>query len=230
MTLAIIDDLGAILVIALFYGGEINRLYMGSAAGICAILALMNYFKFQFGFWNFVLGIVLWYCFFNSGIHSTVAGVVFAFLVPLNKLHYYEHKLRHFVNFVILPVFAMANTAFLFPGNLVKDLNNTLSWGIIIGLFIGKPLGITLFSWIVVKLKIAEKPTGAIWGQIIGIGILAGIGFTMSIFIATLSFTNFATQDISKIAILMASLTSMIVGLIVLYIADRYNKNRLAAF
>jgi len=210
--LAIIDDLGAIIVIALFYGGKLQLLYLLVCAIIVGLLLLLNKFNIKFGILNLILGILLWYCMFNSGIHATVAGVVFAFLVPTKYLENFELKLHVPVYFLIMPIFALANTAIIFPDNGLQSLTGTLSWGIIIGLLIGKPLGICLASLILTKTKIAELPTATNWHQMIGAGILAGIGFTMSIFIATLAFTSTTEQDIAKIAVLSASTIAMIIG------------------
>jgi NhaA family Na+:H+ antiporter len=209
--LAIIDDLGAIVVIALFYGGSIQMMYLIAAFVLCLALWLYTKFSKQFTFITFILGIALWYCMFNSGIHATIAGVLFAFLIPLNKLRRLELKLHHPVYFLIMPLFALANTAIVFPDNPGAALMNNLSWGIMLGLFVGKPIGISLASFIMIKLKLAVLPNESSFRHLIGAGLLAGIGFTMSIFIATLAFSD-ANQDISKIAVLIASLASGISG------------------
>jgi NhaA family Na+:H+ antiporter len=210
--LAIIDDLGAIVVIALFYGGEIILGYLLGAIAVVALLWFMNKRKMSFGILHWLLGIVLWYCMFNSGIHATVAGVVFAFMVPVPKLEELELKFHTPVYFIVMPIFALANTAIGIPENSLQALNSSLSWGIIIGLCIGKPLGITTACYLLVSRKLAELPSGTNWYKMIGGGLLAGIGFTMSIFISTLAFTNPADQDIAKISVLIASLVAMLSG------------------
>lgn len=210
--LAIIDDLGAIVVIAIFYGGQLQLMYLGGCVVIVIVLLLINKLNIKFGIWNIAFGLLLWYCMFNSGIHATVAGVVLAFLVPTKYLENFELKLHAPVYFIIMPIFALANTAIVFPNNMLQSLTGTLSWGIIIGLFIGKPLGICLSSFILIKTKVAELPTDTTWHQLIGAGILAGIGFTMSIFIAMLAFTSPTEQGIAKIAVLLATFIAMIVG------------------
>jgi NhaA family Na+:H+ antiporter len=220
MALAIIDDLGAILVIALFYGEEINWLYLGLAGILFGTGLLLNYYKKLTGWLLIITGVFLWYFIFNSGIHATIAGVLLALLVPVGKLEKYEHLFHNPVNFIILPVFALANTAITFPGNPGEALTTSLSWGIMLGLLLGKPLGITLFSWMAVKLKLGERPSGSNWGQLIGIGLLAGIGFTMSIFITMLAFSDLLHQDISKIAIMIASLAAILLGIFVLHFAS----------
>lgn len=211
--LAIIDDLGAILAIAIFYSETIHWVYLGIAAIIFLVLYLLMRYKI-FGFFNFLLGILLWYCFYNSGIHATLAGVFFAFFIPIEKLTAIEHKLHTPVNFLIIPIFALANTAILLPDDILGALNTNLSWGIIAGLCIGKPLGIFAACYLTIQFKWGTLPANTSWRHIIGAGILAGIGFTMSIFIATLAFTNSATIDVAKISALTGSFLSIILGIV----------------
>ncbi|MFZ2783017.1 MAG: Na+/H+ antiporter NhaA [Sediminibacterium sp.] len=212
--LAIIDDLGAIIVIALFYGGQIQLLYIVLSLSILFILWQMLRYKIPLGWYHWVLAILLWYCMFNSGIHATVAGVAFAFLIPVNQLSRLEMKLHHPVYFGIMPLFALANTAISFPANSLDALNSSYSWGIVAGLLIGKPLGICGACYLMTRKKWADLPAATNWHQIIGAGILAGIGFTMSIFISTLAFLNTSEQDIAKMAVLLASFLAMITGYI----------------
>ncbi|WP_207493990.1 Na+/H+ antiporter NhaA [Aridibaculum aurantiacum] len=215
--LAIIDDLGAILIIALFYGGTINLWLLLACVAIVIIIYFLNKRSRHFGVIHILLGLLLWYCMFNSGIHATVAGVIFAFLVPVRLLTRYENKLHHPVYFLVMPIFALANTAIVIPGGGVGILNSALPWGIMLGLFLGKPLGIFLSTYILIKLRLADLPTNTNFFKMAGAGILAGIGFTMSIFISTLAFEDKQFQDISKIAVLVASFASMIVGYLWLY-------------
>jgi NhaA family Na+:H+ antiporter len=210
--LAIIDDLGAILVIAFFYGAAVNWLYLLSGGIVFTMLLLLPGLKIRFGWWNYLLGIVLWYCIYNSGIHATVAGVLFAFTIPVSRLSEQERRLHVPVNFIILPVFALANTAIAIPSDFTEAFGSSLSYGIIAGLFLGKPLGILLACWCLTRLKWSRLPEGVNWMQMAGIGILAGIGFTMSIFISTLAFTDQSMQDMAKVGVLMASLLAMITG------------------
>lgn len=219
MALAIIDDLGAILIIAFFYGAAIQWIYLIAGIGITAFLFLMPSLKIKFGWWSFVLGILLWYCIFNSGVHATIAGVLFAFTIPLQALEKTEHALHNPVNFIILPVFALANTAIVIPGDFATTINSTLNHGIISGLFIGKPLGIVLACWLLVKLKWGQLPAGVSWMQLTGVGILAGIGFTMSIFISMLAFDEPVTQDMAKAGVLIASLIAVITGYVWLHMS-----------
>lgn len=210
--LAIIDDLGAILVIAIFYGGSLQWIYLLGTAVITIIIHQLNKRKIAFGWPHFLLGLVLWYCMYNSGIHATVAGVVFAMLVPVPLLPTYEKAFHAPVFFIILPIFALANTAIVFPANPIHSLSGPLSLGIIAGLVIGKPLGIFLSCYFLISKKWAQLPQGVNWHKLIGAGMLAGIGFTMSIFISALAFTNAATEDIAKISVLVASLLAMVLG------------------
>jgi NhaA family Na+:H+ antiporter len=210
--LAIIDDLGAIIVIALFYGAQLEVWYLTGCVVIVFIVLLLNKIKVKPGWLHILLGIMLWYCMFHSGIHATVAGVLFAFLLPASSLQKLELQLHKPVYFIILPLFAMANTAILIPSNGIQFLNTTVSWGILAGLCIGKPLGICAACYFLTRKKIAELPGGVNWHKMIGAGMLAGIGFTMSIFISTLAFADPLQQDSAKISVLIASFISMVGG------------------
>lgn len=210
--LAIIDDLGAITVIALFYGGQLQLAYLLLCVVAAILLWLLNRQKVAFGGLHWLLGILLWYGMYHSGIHATVAGVVFAFLVPvpaLTKLELHFHKP---VYFIIMPLFVLANTAILLPGNSTTAIGNPLSWGILAGLCIGKPLGIIATCYFLVRKKMAVLPRGVNWHKMAGAGMLAGIGFTMSIFISTLAFADAAQQDIAKVSVLLASFIAMLAG------------------
>jgi len=211
--LAIIDDWGAILVIAFFYGGSINGIYLLLAAFVMLLLYFMNRRKMPFGVLHILLGLFLWYFIFNSGIHSTIAGVLFAFMIPGKQLPALEMKMHNPVNFFILPVFALANTAIVVNTGMIADaMHSTMSLGIMVGLVLGKPVGILLACWLMVQKRVARLPKNIGWFHIVGAGILAGIGFTMSIFITALAFTNNADQQIGKIAILAAALLSVLLA------------------
>ncbi len=212
--LAIIDDLGAIVVIALFYGGQLQLFYLFVTSIILIILWFLNKKSIPFGWINWILGLLLWYAMFNSGIHATIAGVLFALMIPVNKLPSLEMKFHSIVYFLIMPVFALANTAIVFPVNSIELMNTTYSWGILFGLLIGKPLGIVTACFLAIKNNISFLPTGTNWYQLIGAGILAAIGFTMSIFISTIAFKNHQEQDIAKIAVLVTSVLAIIIGYI----------------
>jgi len=222
--LAIADDLGAILVIAVFYTGEIHWSYLGYSALIVALLITFNFLKIKKIAFYLIPGFFLWFCMHHSGIHATIAGVLLAFTIPTNEsateispLEKLEQQLHLPVNFFIMPIFALANTNILITSGISSALSSTLGLGIIFGLFFGKVLGINLFSFIAVKLKISKLPEQSNWQQMIGVGFLAGIGFTMSIFISILSFKGFhRIQDEAKLAILVASVLSGITGFLLL--------------
>lgn len=220
--LAIIDDLGAIIIIAFFYGGAIHYMYLASATAIIIALFILNKKRIQFGWLHVLLGAMLWYAMFCSGIHATVAGVAFAMLVPVNFLHRLELKLHTLVYFFVLPLFALANTAIVLPEGFSAAITSSLSWGILLGLCIGKPIGIFITSYFLVKRKWALLPAGVSYKMLLGGGMLAGIGFTMSIFISTLAFQDSVTQDIGKVSTLIASLVASILGSILFYL----NKER----
>lgn len=210
--LAIMDDLIAILLVAFFYGGAIRWSWLGFAV-ICIGLLYLLFRRFpKLGFFHIAGGIVLWYCMFQSGIHATIAGVAFSLLIPVESMHSAEEILRKPVNFLIIPLFAIVNTCIPFNISLHTILHSSLFWGITLGLFVGKVTGISLFSWILIRLKWVVLPSKTNWKQFIGAGILAGIGFTMSIFIASLAFEPREWQEIAKLAILTGSFLSMIVG------------------
>lgn len=210
--LAIIDDLGAIVVIAVFYATDMHFGYLVFGLGILIIPVVLNLLKVQKLIFYFIPGIIVWYCFLNSGVHPTIAGVLLAFCIPLSRISSLEHALYHVVNFVVMPLFALANTAIVFPSVFGHIIHSPVTFGIVLGLFLGKPLGICIFSFLSVKLKIAALPADTHWKQILGAGMIAGIGFTMSIFIATLAFKEEELQVISKIAIIAGSVISGIAG------------------
>ena len=214
MALAIIDDLGAIVVIALFYGGHINWIFLGAAGLIYLALIGCNYFKVKFGFIQITLSFALWFALFNSGIEASIAGVLVAFATPVEILPYFERYIHSYVNFLILPLFAFANTAILLPPNMLGSFNSTVSLGIMAGLVIGKPVGIFLFSRLLVALNIAHLPRGVRWKELFGMGTLAGIGFTMSIFTTMLAFKEEAFRDIAKVSILSSVLLSLVFSMI----------------
>jgi len=220
--LAIIDDLGGILTIAIFYAGDLQWSYLWMAAALFLALGVMNLLKVKNHLLYIVPGLVLWYLVFNSGVHATIAGVLLAMTLPLNQIEKLEHRLHDPVNFIIMPVFALANTAILLPGDLSAAIGSPLSFGILTGLVLGKPLGILLFSRISVALGIASLPGVIGWKDILGAGMVAGIGFTMSIFMATLAFTEPAMQVTAKVSIIAASTLAGILGYV--YLLNRSRK------
>lgn len=221
--LAIIDDLGAILVIALFYNTGIAWIYLVAALFIFTLLMVFNKAGLKNLLFFLLPGVVMWYCMLQSGVHPTITGVLLAIALPFSKneatnpSYILQHALHKPVAYFILPVFALANTGIaLFEGWQNQIISNN-SLGIIAGLVVGKPIGILLFCWLLVKLKIAKLPTGVNWHHLAGAGVLAGIGFTMSIFISNLAFTEEASIEISKIAVLLASLVASIIGLSIFF-------------
>ena len=222
--LAIVDDLGAIIVIALFYTDSIDWLSLGVCGGITLLLIILNKLKVTKIIFYLVPGLFLWYFMHHSGIHATIAGVILAFTIPTNvsdteisPLEKLEEQLHIPVSFFIMPIFALANTNITFQAEVLHHFVSPLSLGIIFGLFAGKVLGINLFSFLAIRFKLGELPAFSAWKEMIGVGFLAGIGFTMSIFVSLLAFPgNIENQDISKISILFASVLSGIVGFIIL--------------
>ena len=232
--LAIVDDLGAIVVIALFYTDQIHWNYLALSGLMVAILMILNFLNFKKHVFYLIPGIILWYFMHHSGIHATIAGVLLAFTIPTNlsttelsPLEKLEQKLHLPVNFLIMPIFALANTNITFKAGMVDGLFSNFGYGIIVGLFLGKIVGINLFSWIFIQLKISSLPEKSSWSQMLGAGFLAGIGFTMSIFIALLSFKNHPEiQDEAKFAILVASIISGISGYLLLKFVAKRKLNR----
>lgn len=231
--LAIIDDLGAITVIGLFYTKGFSLVYFLSALLVFLILFISGKKKVYSLLYYTVGGIIMWYCMIKSGVHATIAGVLLAFAIPFHKeddknpSYKLQHRLHLPVAFFILPVFALANTAIVFPKELFASLTHHNSLGIISGLVIGKFAGIFLLSFLAVRMGIAKLSGDLNWGLIGGIAFLGGIGFTMSIFITNLAFDNPETITSSKISILAASLVSAIIGLSVLRWQTRRSHNNL---
>jgi Na+:H+ antiporter, NhaA family len=230
--LAVIDDLGAIIVIAVFYTEKIIPFYLVAAVLVFATLILLNrVFRIMMLTPYLIGGAVLWFCMLKSGVHATIAGVVLAFAIPftartndeVSPSRRLEQTLHKPVAFLILPIFALANTGIIINSDWAQDLASPNSLGIMAGLIVGKPLGITVFCLIAVSLGLCKLPTGLNWKHIFGAGLLGGIGFTMSIFITNLAFVeNPAVITASKIAVLLASSIAGLLGFLWL----RYsNKN-----
>jgi NhaA family Na+:H+ antiporter len=216
--LAVVDDLGAIIIIAIFYTTSLAVVNLLIAVGIFGFLILLNRMK-VFNLIPYLIGgIAMWYFMLNSGVHPTITGVLLAFAVPFgdgtekSPSFILQHFLHKPVAFIILPLFAVANTCIPLAGNIWVGLSQKYSIGIIAGLGIGKPLGILLFSFIAVSLGICALPPGLNWKRITGAGFLGGIGFTMSVFITLLAFSDPDVINNSKIAILAASIISGVIG------------------
>ncbi len=268
VSLAIADDIGAVMVIAIFYTSHISMSALLAAAVILVLLVIMNKLGVKSLIIYSILGLLLWLAVLQSGIHATIAGVLLAFTIPvkarintkrfsekikdlldkfdsvgehgenvltnesrqtnvmaieancekiLTPLQRFEHGLHPWSSFLIMPLFALANAGVTLKGmDLGAALTSSVSIGIIAGLFLGKQLGIFAFAWLAVKVKLASLPEGVSWRKIYGAGILAGIGFTMSLFIAGLAFTDDSILNLSKIGILTASLIAGVVGYLIL--------------
>jgi NhaA family Na+:H+ antiporter len=220
MALAIIDDLGAIVIIALFYTSDLSLLSLGVAAAAIAALAILNLTGVRRTGIYILVGVILWTAVLKSGVHATLAGVIVGFFIPLKEQKgkspavQLEHVLHPWVAYLILPLFAFANAGVSLQGVTIEGLTSLLPLGIIAGLFIGKPLGISLFCWLALKMKWATLPAGTTIKQIMAVGVLCGIGFTMSIFIASLAFGNIdpALINWAKLGILIGSVLSAVVG------------------
>ena len=270
--LAIVDDLMAVIVIALFYTAEISLMNLGIGLGVFVLAIFASRMGIHKTVVYVVLGTIMWVAFLKSGVHATIAGVLFATAIPArsklgpeqflkksqsfiqsvrdhvegvsNKqtaIHYMEvasrdaqsplermeHALHSWVAFGVMPIFALANAGVVISGDAMSSLlGSMVFWGIFAGLFVGKPIGILVATWIAIKTKIAELPEGVTWRHIVGAGSLAGIGFTMALFIANLAFTDAAALETAKMAILSASLVSGLVGAGILYSAREQSEEQ----
>jgi len=220
--LAVIDDLGAILVIAIFYTKTLLWTNLFIALGIWLSLFILGKLKVRNLIPYIIGGIAMWYFMLHSGVHATITGVLLAFAIPFGgggknaTSTILQHFLHKPVAFIILPIFALANTAIVLNGNSFNALTENYSIGVAIGLLIGKPLGIFLFTFLATKIKLCKLPKELNWKSIFGVGILGGIGFTMSIFITLLAYNDTTIIDNTKLTILLSSLIAGVVGLVVL--------------
>ena len=225
--LAIVDDLIAILVIAIFYSSGIELGYLGYAGIGILVLILMNRFNIKNPYLYLIPGVFIWYFVHHSGIHATIAGVLVAMTLPTNDtevespLEKLEHALVKPVNFLIIPIFAFANTNITIHQEMIEGLTSPLGLGISLGLIFGKPIGIVVTSLICSKLGIGQLPANSNFIHIIGLGLLAGIGFTMSIFISMLSFDNQVFIEEAKLSVLITSLIAGIIGYVILNLSSR---------
>lgn len=230
-TLAILDDLGAVVIIALFYTAELSLLALGLAALTLAALIAMNRLGVTRLWPYLLLGIVLWALVLQSGVHATLAGVALALTIPLqptpgkpesasSPLHILEHGIQPWVAFLIVPIFGLANAGVTLIGTKPGALLETVPLGIALGLFLGKQVGVFLFSWATIRCNLADLPAGASWLQFYGVGLLCGIGFTMSLFIGALAFPGMPEMsDAVKIGVLAGSLMSALCGWLLLRLA-----------
>ena len=227
--LAIIDDLGAIVIIAFFYSGNIQIIYLLLMLAAIVILILLNKFKINIFLPYLIVGIFLWDFTHQSGVHATIAGVLLALTIPhdtkINKnslLLKLEHRLAPYVAFGIMPIFAFANAGVSLEGLTFATLLNPVPLGIVLGLFFGKQIGVFVLSYLSVKLKIADKPSGSTWPAFYAVSILTGIGFTMSLFVGNLAFANnMEYMDGVKIGVLAGSLLSTLFGYFLLLLFSK---------
>lgn len=223
--LAIIDDLGAIIIIAIFYTKTFLWSNLFIALGIFMVLLVFNIMKVRNLIPYLIGGIVMWYFMLHSGVHATITGVLLAFAIPFGNgdkrstSYILQHFLHRPVAFIILPIFALANTAIFFNADNGSSEAENLSWGISAGLIFGKPIGIFMFTYFAVLLGLCTLPKDLNWKLIFGVGLLAGIGFTMSIFIALLALNGEVLINHAKLVILFSSLAAAVAGFIVLKVA-----------
>ena len=224
LSLAIIDDLGAVLIIAFFYTAEISSVYLLYSLIVFGLLVVVNLSGNQKMYIYMILGIFLWYFVLKSGVHATIAGVLLATTIPNNvennvdhsMLKHLEHKLHNFVGILVLPVFAFFNSDINFSDVTMSSVYSPLSMGVILGLLLGKPIGITLFTYVGMKTKLFSLPENVTLKDVFGLSLLCGIGFTMSLFINGLAFTETYLIDSSKLGILIGSIVSAIAGYLIL--------------
>lgn len=234
--LAVMDDLGAIIVIAVFYTQQLSLAYLAGALAVFSLLLVFNRVLRIMSLFPYLLGgALMWYLMFRSGVHATIAGVLLAFAIPFSAttddVASPSHRLEHFLHkpaaFVILPIFALANTGIMIDPGWLQALQSPNSAGIIGGLVLGKPMGIALMSAVAVALGVCRLPADMRWGHLVGAGFLGGIGFTMSIFITNLAFAgNGSVVNASKIAILAASLAAGALGYLWLRFFSRTRTTR----
>lgn len=228
LALAIIDDLGAVVIIAFFYTSDLSLLALGAAFATIAVLFILNKKNVSSIAVYLFFGLILWFCVLKSGVHATLAGVILGFAIPLNvqdgkrsPLKHLEHVLHPYIAFMILPIFAFANAGISLQGVSISGLTSMLPLGIALGLILGKPIGVFSFSWVSVKLGIAQLPQGVTFKDIFAVSILCGIGFTMSMFISSLAFTDVSADfdTYSRLGILLGSTTAAILGYLMLNIS-----------
>ena len=234
-TVAIVDDMGAVAIIAVFYTAELNMQALALSGLLWLAMMTLNRLR-VFQLWPYlILAALLWYVTLLSGVHATIAGVMAAFAIPLRRtlaapdaedspLHRLEHALAKPVAFVIVPLFGFANAGVSLNGVGAGDLLAPLPLGIALGLFLGKQLGIFASIWLAVKLRLAARPKDASWTQVYGVSLLCGIGFTMSLFIGGLAFTDASKGDAVKIGVLIGSLASALCGYVLLRLAAKPNR------
>lgn len=238
LALAVIDDIGAILIIALVYSAGVSASWSLFAAITVAMIYLLNRFGVRSTFVYILFGIALWYCMYKSGVHPTLAGVVLGLMTPnilkanpklhdpednqVSVIEWLEHKIHPWSSFVIVPLFAFANTGVVITMDSINDaLNSPIAWGIFAGLVIGKPIGVLASVFIARKINLGQYPQGAKGVDVLATGSAAGIGFTVAIFIANLAFSEPATQDLAIFAVIIASLVSAVLSVLLFKLVSR---------
>jgi NhaA family Na+:H+ antiporter len=238
LALAVIDDIGAILIIALVYSSGVSASWSLFAAITVAMIYLLNRFGVRSTFVYILFGIALWYCMYKSGVHPTLAGVVLGLMTPnivkanpklqdaedgqVSVIEWLEHKIHPWSSFVIVPLFAFANTGVVITLDSINDaLSSPIAWGIFAGLVIGKPIGVLASVFIARKINLGQYPQGAKGFDVLATGSAAGIGFTVAIFIANLAFSDAATQDLAIFAVIMASLVSAVISVLLFKLVSR---------
>ena len=222
LAVAVIDDIGAIAIIALFYTPGVDLAMFGAAGVVLVLLAGFGYMRVGSSIPYAILGVALWYFVLKSGVHATLAGVALAMCIPMTdrkgeaKLEHWEHGLHPWVAFMVVPIFALANAGVSFEGMEPAALLAPLPLGIALGLLIGKQLGIVGLAWLAVKSGIARLPQGVGWLQVWGLSLIAGIGFTMSLFIGNLAFADPAMINAVKLGVLAGSIVSALLGVTIL--------------
>ena len=234
VALAIIDDMGAVIIIALFYTTELNVTFLMLMFLCFAILLIFNKMNVKYFSAYAIVGLFMWFFTHESGIHATIAGVLLAITIPHKKdkshhgtsmLKHVEHSLAPYVSFLIMPIFAFANAGVNFDGMSISQLFTPVPLGICLGLFVGKQLGVFAFAYGAIKFGIAEKPEGASWTSFYATGVLTGIGFTMSLFVGNLAFPNSDIIDGVKIGVLLGSLLSTLLGYGLLMSCTKHKQN-----
>lgn len=231
-TLAIVDDLVAVLIIAVFYTAELNTAALMGAALVTLVLLGFNRLKVKRLAPYLVMGVALWWLVLLSGVHATIAGVVLAMTIPLHAskaapddatspLHRLEHALSPWVAFLVVPIFGFANAGLSFAGMTPSVLAEPVTLGVALGLFFGKQIGVFGAAWLAIRLGVARLPVAASWAQLYGVSLLCGIGFTMSLFIGLLAFRDAALQNEVKVGVLVGSLSSALIGATLLSLTKR---------
>ena len=232
LALAIIDDLGAIVIIAIFYTSELSVMALGLAAGVLAFMFLLNRLGVKSVAPYAVLGIILWVLVLKSGVHATLAGVATALAIPLkgkdgaaSPLKHVEHSVHPWSAFLVMPLFGFANAGLNLAGIGVENLFHGVASGIAVGLFLGKQIGVFGATWLAVRLGLGERPAGVSWSGLYGVAFLAGIGFTMSLFIGTLAWDDGSHAAEIRLGVIEGSLLSAVAGIAILLVTQRGSKS-----